>query len=196
MSRMWSTLLRIPSSSRRSVDHIRDIVATQQGYAKVGGTVEPVIVADLVEMALRMQLTALTRHDVMLIRQFSPVPTVQAEKHKVLQILNNLIRNAKQAMEANLDGKKQLTIRIAPNGQGGVCIQVLDNGLGVAPENVARIFAHGFTTRQSGHGFGLHSAALAAKEMGGSLTVHSEGLGKGATFTLELPAQPKEERKP
>lgn len=129
-------------------------------------------------------------------RQYSAVPTVLAEKHKVLQILNNLIRNAKQAMEANLDGKKHLTIRIAPNGQGGVSIQVFDNGVGVAPENLTKIFGHGFTTRQSGHGFGLHSAALAAGEMGGSLTVHSEGLGKGATFSLDLPAQPKEEKKP
>jgi PAS domain S-box-containing protein len=184
-------LLRELDEMRKSVDHIRDIVATQQGYAKVGGTVEPVVAVDLVEMALRMQLTALTRHDVTVNRQFSPVPTVFAEKHKVLQILNNLIRNAKQAMEANLDGKKHLTVRIAPNGRGGVSIQVQDNGMGIAPDNLARIFAHGFTTRQGGHGFGLHSSALAAKEMGGALTVHSEGLGKGATFSLELPAQPK-----
>ena len=188
-------LLRELDEMRKSVDHIRDIVATQQGYAKVGGTVEPIVAADLVEMALRMQLTALTRHDVMVNRQYSPVPTVLAEKHKVLQILNNLIRNAKQAMEANLDGKKHLTIRIAPNGQGGVSVQVQDNGMGIAPDNLKRIFAHGFTTRQGGHGFGLHSSALAAKEMGGALTVHSEGLGKGATFSLELPAQPKEEKK-
>ncbi len=185
------TLLRELDEMRKSVDHIRDIVATQQGYAKVGGTIEPIIAVDLVEMALRMQLTALTRHDVTVNRQFSPVPTVLAEKHKVLQILNNLIRNAKQAMEANLDGKKHLTIRIAPNGRGGVSIQVLDNGMGITQDNLNKIFAHGFTTRQGGHGFGLHSAALAAKEMGGSLTVHSEGLGKGAMFSLDLPAQPK-----
>jgi signal transduction histidine kinase len=189
------TLLRELDEMRKSVDHIRDIVATQQGYAKVGGTVEPIVAADLVEMALRMQLSALTRHDVGVHRQYSPAPTVLAEKHKVLQILNNLIRNAKQAMEANLDGRKHLTIRIAPNGQGGVSIQVLDNGVGISPENLARIFSHGFTTRKSGHGFGLHSAALAAREMGGSLTVHSEGVGKGATFSLDLPAQPKEEQK-
>lgn len=188
-------LLRELDEMRKSVDHIRDIVATQQGYAKVGGTIEPIVASDLVEMALRMQLTALTRHDVMVNRQYSPVPTVLAEKHKVLQILNNLIRNAKQAMEANLDGKKHLTIRIAPNGQGGVSVQVQDNGMGIAPDNLKRIFAHGFTTRQGGHGFGLHSSALAAKEMGGALTVHSEGLGKGVTFSLELPAQPKEEKK-
>ena len=190
------TLLRELDEMRKSVDHIRDIVATQQGYAKVGGTIEPIIASDLVEMALRMQLTALTRRDVTVNRQYSAVPTVLAEKHKVLQILNNLIRNAKQAMEANLDGKKHLTIRIAPNGQGGVSIQVFDNGVGIAPENLTKIFGHGFTTRQSGHGFGLHSAALAAREMGGSLTVHSEGVGKGATFSLDLPAQPKEEKKP
>ena len=185
------TLLRELDEMRKSVDHIRDIVATQQGYAKVGGTIEPVIAVDLVEMALRMQLTALTRHEVTVNRQFSPVPTVVAEKHKVLQILNNLIRNAKQAMEANLDDHKHLTVRIAPNGRGGVSIQVLDNGVGIAPENLSKIFSHSFTTRPGGHGFGLHSSALAAKEMGGSLTVHSEGIGKGATFTLDLPAQPK-----
>jgi len=190
------TLLRELDEMRKSVDHIRDIVATQQGYAKVGGTVEPIIAVDLVEMALRMQLTALTRHDVTVNRQFSPVPTVSAEKHKVLQILNNLIRNAKQAMEANLDGKKHLTVRIAPNGRGGVSIQVQDNGMGISAEGLTKIFAHGFTTRQGGHGFGLHSAALAAKDMGGALTVHSEGLGKGATFSLDLPAQPKEDKKP
>ncbi|MEN9576300.1 MAG: hypothetical protein RL514_4155 [Verrucomicrobiota bacterium] len=189
------TLLRELDEMRKSVDHIRDIVATQQGYAKVGGTVEPVIVADLVEMALRMQLTALTRHDVTVLRQFSPVPTVVTEKHKVLQILNNLIRNAKQAMEANLDSHKHLTVRLAPNGHGGVSIQVLDNGVGIAPENLSKIFAHSYTTRPGGHGFGLHSSALAAKEMGGSLTIHSEGVGKGAMFCLDLPAQPNPEKK-
>lgn len=189
------TLMRELDEMRKSVDHIRDIVATQQGYAKVGGTVEPIVAADLVEMALRMQLSALTRHDVGVHRQYSPVPTVLAEKHRVLQILNNLIRNAKQAMEANLDGRKRLTIRIAPNVQGGVGIQVIDNGVGIAPENLTRIFSHGFTTRKTGHGFGLHSAALAAREMGGALTVHSDGVGKGATFSLDLPAQPKEESK-
>jgi signal transduction histidine kinase len=67
---------------------------------------------------------------------------------------------------------------------------VTDNGIGIPSENLNRIFAHGFTTKESGHGFGLHSGALAAKEMGGSLTVQSEGLGFGSTFTLELPLKP------
>jgi signal transduction histidine kinase len=70
-------------------------------------------------------------------------------------------------------------------------ISVADNGVGIAAEDLTRVFAHGFTTRPDGHGFGLHSGALATREMGGALLVHSEGLGKGATFTLELPARPK-----
>jgi signal transduction histidine kinase len=68
---------------------------------------------------------------------------------------------------------------------------VRDNGVGIAPENLTRIFGHGFTTKKDGHGFGLHSGALAAKEMNGSLTVHSDGVGQGAAFTLELPPAPK-----
>jgi signal transduction histidine kinase len=69
-------------------------------------------------------------------------------------------------------------------------IVVTDNGVGIPSENLNRIFNHGFTTRQQGHGFGLHSGALAAREMGGKLTARSDGSGAGATFTLELPLQP------
>ena len=55
------------------------------------------------------------------------------------------------------------------------------------PGELDPIFNHGFTTRKDGHGFGLHSCALAAKELGGSLTGESAGPGQGATFTLTLP---------
>jgi signal transduction histidine kinase len=76
------------------------------------------------------------------------------------------------------------------NGNRRVKISVADNGVGIPPAHLTRIFSHGFTTRRNGHGFGLHSGALAAKELNGSLTVHSDGLGKGATFTLKIPRQP------
>ena len=104
----------------------------------------------------------------------------------------NLLRNAKHACQDSERADKQITVRLA-NGDGRVRISVIDNGVGIPPENLTRIFNHGFTTRKDGHGFGLHSSALAAKEMGGSLTVQSDGPGKGATFTLELPeSQPAE----
>ena len=73
------------------------------------------------------------------------------------------------------------------NGCGRVKISVMDNGVGIPCENLTRIFRFGFTTRKNGHGFGLHSGALAAHELGGALRAHSDGLGQGATFTLELP---------
>jgi signal transduction histidine kinase len=163
-----------------------EIVTMQQSYAKISGLTEVVNVADLVEDSLRMNEGALQRHKVRLVREYLDVPPITVEKHKVLQILVNLIRNAKHACQDSDRVDPQLTVRVA-NGEGRIKISVADNGVGIPPENLTRIFNHGFTTRKNGHGFGLHSGALAAKEMGGSLAVQSDGPGKGATFTLELP---------
>ncbi len=177
----------------KNVDHVKDIVAMQQTYGKVSGVTETVAVADLVEDALRMNASALIRHDVHFFREYDQhVPEIVVEKHKVLQILVNLIRNAKHACDESGRTEKRLTMRVTNRGEK-VCIALVDNGIGIAPENLPRIFNHGFTTKKDGHGFGLHSGILAAKEMGGSLTVQSDGPGTGATFTLELPCQPKKE---
>jgi PAS domain S-box-containing protein len=174
---------------RKHIDHIKDIVAMQQSYAKLGGVAETVDVVDLVEDSLAMNASALSRHDVRVIKDFATVPPITVEKHKVLQILVNLIRNAKYACDESGRADKQMTVRVAQEN-GHVSISVIDNGVGIAAENLTRIFNHGFTTRKNGHGFGLHSSALAAKEMGGRLTVQSDGPGCGACFTLELPLPP------
>jgi signal transduction histidine kinase len=174
----------------RSVDHIKDIVATQQAYAGTVSIIEAVQIHDLLEDALRMNAGALARHQVSIIKHFAELPVLQLDKHLVLQILVNLIGNAKQAMDATTDRLHQLTLRtdVAERaGERRLQIRIEDNGEGIAPENMARLFAHGFTTRKHGHGFGLHSCVLAAKEMGGTLTAKSDGAGKGAAFTLELP---------
>jgi two-component system, NtrC family, sensor kinase len=112
---------------------------------------------------------------------------VEVDKHKALQILVNLLRNARQAVDSSALPNRCVHVRIREGQDHSVQVQVQDSGVGIAPENLTRIFAHGFTTKKDGHGFGLHSGALAAAEMGGSLTVHSDGLGAGATFTLVLP---------
>jgi signal transduction histidine kinase len=111
------------------------------------------------------------------------------DKHKVMQILINLIRNAKYACDDSGRSDKLITLRIAPVA-AGVSIAVQDNGIGIPRENMSRLFQHGFTTRASGHGFGLHSCALAALELGGTLRADSDGEGRGACFTLELPLSP------
>jgi PAS domain S-box-containing protein len=180
-------------SLKNNIDHIKNIVAMQQSYAKVSGITEIVNVADLVEDALRIDVSELERHGVQIVRDYDPhIPGINVDKHKVLQILVNLIRNARHAFVESENAEKRLTLRVHP-ADGCVRIVVTDNGVGIAPENLTRIFNHGFTTRKGGHGFGLHSGALAAKETGGLLTAHSDGPGKGASFTLELPLQPKEQ---
>ena len=169
------------------VKHIAEIVATQQSHARVCGSVETVNLPEIVEDALKIHGAAYVRHKVALVRDFDPVPAIALDKHKVLQILVNLIQNAKQACDASQRDDKQVTIRIKALGETRIRIQVADNGVGVLPENLTRIFSQGFTTRKDGHGFGLHSGALDARELGGTLSVESGGLGMGATFTLELP---------
>jgi signal transduction histidine kinase len=178
-------------SLRRNIEHIKEIVAMQQNYATVGGVKELVSVVEVVEDSLRMNEGALSRHRVEVFREFAVVPPMYLEKHKVLQILVNLVRNAKYACDESEHPEHRVTVRVA-DGDQRVRISVSDNGVGIPPENLTRIFNHGFTTRAGGHGFGLHSGALAAKEMGGSLTVQSGGPDQGATFTLDLPCPPPE----
>jgi signal transduction histidine kinase len=171
----------------KNVDHIKDIVAMQQSYARVAGVVEKVSLASLVEDAIQINSAALTRHGVKVIRQFGEVPLLMVDKHKVLQILINFIRNAKYALDECTQDEKRLIVTIAKTDGECVMVRVEDNGIGIPPENLTRIFSHGFTTRPHGHGFGLHLGALNAREMGGSLSAVSEGTGRGATFTLILP---------
>ncbi|MFO0982331.1 MAG: ATP-binding protein [Planctomycetota bacterium] len=174
---------------QKNIEHINDIVMMQQSYARVSGVVEAVKVSELVEDALRMNAGALIRHDVQIARELDDGLSIVVDKHKVLQILINLIRNAKYACDESHRPDKQVAVRVSSD-DGRVRIAVSDNGIGIPSANLTRIFNHGFTTRKNGHGFGLHSGALAAKEMGGALSVHSDGPGQGATFVLELPLKP------
>ncbi len=174
----------------KNVAHIKDIVAMQQSYACVAGVAEKAALAGLVEDALQINAEALARQGITVIRQFEAVPLLMVDKQKVLQILINLVLNARYALEACAQTEKRLVITIAKTDQEGVMIRVEDNGIGIPPENLTRIFSHGFTTRPNGHGFGLHIGAINAREMGGSLSVASEGAGRGATFTLILPMSP------
>ncbi len=185
-----SALLQELEQLIKHIDHIKQIVAMQQSYAKVAGVIEAIDPAQLVEDALHINAAALTRHDVHVERDYQEAPLVHTEKHKVLQILVNLIRNAKYALDDAKRTDKIMIIKIVPSDGDRVKIQVIDNGVGIPAENLTRIFGHGFTTRRNGHGFGLHSSALAIKELGGSLLAESDGVGKGATFTLLLPQKP------
>jgi len=175
------------------IEHIKEIVAMQQTYAKVSGALESVSAAEMVEEAVQMNVAGFERHLIRVVRETEPdLPLVRAERHKVLQILINLLRNAKHALDEKAAEDRKLIIRVTRLTPERVGVAICDNGVGIALENMVKIFNHGFTTKQDGHGFGLHSGANAAKEMGGRLTVQSKGLGQGATFTLELPVAKSE----
>jgi signal transduction histidine kinase len=175
--------------------HIKEIVATQQNYAKVSGLIDLIELPDLVEDAIRIVEPGLSAHGIQLERDHEAVPPVAVDKHSVLQILLNLLRNAKQAVKDSDLEEKSIRVRIHRWAEDRVRIVVEDTGVGLPPENLTRIFSHGFTTRRDGHGFGLHSGANAARRMGGALWAESYGLGRGATFTLELPLSARETAK-
>lgn len=172
----------------KSIDHIKEIVTTQQTYAGAARLIEPLNVADLFEDALRMNSGALSRHQVTVTKDYQDIPMIMGDKHRLLLILINLISNAKAAM-SNVEPPREMTLGVRIVDQTTLCVSVRDRGEGIAPENQARIFNHGFTTRKDGHGFGLHSCALAAVEMNGRLQVESDGPGQGALFTLEIPLE-------
>lgn len=176
---------------RGNIDHIKDIVTMQQRYAKLGGAAEPIDIEHLAEESLRINASAFERHAITVVRRFADVPQITVDKHKVLQILVNLLRNAKDACDGLSDRERRVTLSVERCATG-VRVAVADNGAGIAAEHMSRIFTHGFTTKKTGHGFGLHSGALAAREIGGVLRAESLGVGRGATFVLELPFRPPE----
>lgn len=188
LSNEQSLILKEVGFVRSKIEHIKEIVATQQNYGKVMGLTENIHMDELVDDVLRIQAVELSEQQVQVERYYEPdLPEVVVDKHKVLQILLNLFSNAKHAcMESNL-AEKQVRVRVT-NGDDKVRVMVSDNGVGIPAANLKAIFNHGFTTRKKGgHGFGLHGSSLAAKDIGGALVVQSEGPGRGATFTLEIP---------
>lgn len=172
------------SQLRANLDHIKSVIGAQQSLA-YGGVVaiERVDPSLLVEEALKLSL--LRGGQVEVIRDMEAIPPVSLDRHMVMQILTNLLRNAQDAVDGVAGARIQIRVSGRPGGR--FAIEVTDNGSGIAPENLFRIFNHGFSTKREGNGFGLHSSACSARVMRGSLTAASPGPGKGATFTLELP---------
>ncbi len=173
-----------------SVEHINSIIAMQQMHARAAGVVEQVALPQLIDEALRLLAGSFEQLGIRIERDYAPVPPLAVDRHKLLQILINLLSNARHALldSPREDKRMRLRIRLTPEGTG-TRIEVTDNGVGIAPENLPRLFMQGFTTKKTGHGFGLHISALSAAELKGRLTCSSPGLGQGATFILELPLE-------
>jgi len=179
----------------KHVQHVGDIIQLQQSHSKTKGLIEPTTIEELVEDTLKINAEMITRNKVEVKREIADMPTLLLDRHKVLQILTNLISNAIYALSKSNRDDRILKIQVKESKRGRLWINVCDNGIGIPKENLTRIFEHGFTTKKTGHGFGLHSTALSANELNGSIKFHSDGPGKGAVFTVELPYKIQEATK-
>ncbi|MBN1208089.1 MAG: hypothetical protein JXB05_24710 [Myxococcaceae bacterium] len=188
MGREQQALLKELDALNEGIHHLESIVSMQQRHARTVGAVERLAVPQLIDEALRLHALSFDRLGSRIERDFAEVPPLLIDRHRLLQILMNLLSNARHALEASPRPDKCLRVRIRPSAdRARLRLEVEDNGMGIAPEHLPLLFSQGFTTKETGHGFGLHISALAAAEMKGRLTCSSPGRGQGATFTLELP---------
>ncbi|MDP8208124.1 MAG: PAS domain S-box protein [Candidatus Electryonea clarkiae] len=185
----WKRLKDQTITLDKSHDHIRQIIALQQNYAGVDGVMERVILPELVNDAVQLFGASFERHHIKFnIESQENLEAVAISKHRVLQIMINLLKNARDAVKEVTEKVREITVWVDYEDDVAT-IRVADNGSGIAAENLEKIFGYGFTTKEDGHGYGLHGCANSAREMGGSLTAKSNGLGKGATFILTLPIE-------
>jgi signal transduction histidine kinase len=186
-----AVLQREAATLTSHIHHVREIIQRQQAISRVAEVIESVKVATIIEDTISLAGQVLVQNGVQLHRDLLPDLIVLVDRSKLIQILVNLIANAAQALAETDQPRREVKLRSRTPSPGRATIEVIDNGPGIQPEHLTQIFAYGFTTKKEGHGFGLHSSALAAKTMGGSLQAHSDGPGQGATFTLELTAAPQ-----
>jgi signal transduction histidine kinase len=188
-----ASIVKELASLQKNIDHIKIIVGRQQAQARVAiGVVERLQVAELLDDALKLNSASYEKRGITLVRDYHDMPdmpVVRLDRHKLFQVVMNLLSNARQAISAT-DADKRVTVRLRRKGEQRFTIEVADTGCGIPAENLAKIFTFGFTTKTEGHGFGLHASACAAAEMGGSLVARSDGPGRGARFIIELPCEP------
>jgi C4-dicarboxylate-specific signal transduction histidine kinase len=172
---------------------MKEVISTQQAYAHTGFHTEQLEIHELMEDALKIQISSLEKWGVKLHKHYRETPACIGQKSKLLQVITNLIKNAKEAMDNNdeFNKPKELTIETGVLDDNSAYIKIADNGCGISSKQLAKIFNHGFTTKEDGHGFGLHTSANAMTEMRGSLKVDSAGVERGASFTITIPIYKK-----
>lgn len=169
----------------KNIEHIKNIIIKQQSLSGSIGFQEKISIPECIEHCIALNTN--TNKQIEIIRDYRLTRVVTIDKVKLMQIIVNLIKNAIDAIQENQTTSPKLTLKTSNKNDCCFFIEVSDNGIGIDKANFGKLFSYGFTTKKNGHGFGLHASAISAQEMGGTLSVSSEGIGKGATFTLELP---------
>ncbi|MDP1880504.1 MAG: response regulator, partial [Parachlamydiaceae bacterium] len=200
LSEMWKNDKEYLSGEintvQKGITHIKEIINKQNSLSKALGATDSIIVSILIDDALILSKTIYSNINISIKRDFNPIKEVINDRVKLLQILVNLIKNGIESILEKNPEHKEITLSIREKDNAHFNIQLSDNGVGIEKENLEKIFSFGFTTKKDGHGFGLHSSAISIQDMGGNLSVTSNGLGKGATFTITLPYQPLKKEDP
>jgi signal transduction histidine kinase len=163
------------------------VVSSQQAEPKSRGVVETFDVHQLIDDAIKLGAADAHQQAIEVVRRFDDLPPARLDRHKVREILIILLANGRDAVGANDVGDRRIVVHARRGDGDALEIAIEDNGCGIAPHNLNRIFGLGFTTKAGGRGLGLHYSACAAREIKGNLTAHSLGPGKGASFVLTLP---------
>lgn len=170
-----------------NVKRVKEIIKSQQLYTKNEKHRDIVNISDVIENAIEINNAGLDRLKIEVIREYEDLEKITVDKHRLLQMLVTIIDNAQQALQESPNEPKLLKIRTSKVDEKKIRIEVADNGIGIKPEDANSIFKQGFTTKPQGHGFGLHSCKLMANDLHGAISIHSQGINKGATIIVELP---------
>jgi signal transduction histidine kinase len=166
------------------LEHLRNIVSAQKMRAQIGGHRELVNLQELLEAALAAQEFELSH--ILVLRDYEDLPLVTTDRHKVLLILVNLLENARDAVLASVTQPGRIAVHLGREGDHAL-ISIEDSGIGMSADVLSRLWRFGFTTKPNGRGFDLHNSANAAREIGATISAHSDGPHQGARFVLRLP---------
>lgn len=187
----WAFMYAELDSLKTKVIHVKDIITMQQSLSGNPNIVEKVNLKKLLDDALSINIDLIEKHHIMVVKQYSSNPVIEIDKVKIMQALVNIVKNSLEALSASKSGEKKLVIKMSELNPDQVTIEFVDNGIGIHEKNLNKIFNYGFTTKKTGHGFGLHTSALSIQEVGGTLTAASLGPDKGASFVIVLPVEQK-----
>ena len=170
------------------IEMIKDVISTQQEYAKGNHYSETLDINRLIEDALKIERNSLNKNFIYVSTNLNQLPDCEVHKSKLLQVITNLLKNAKEATLENKNiEQRKISIESSKLDSHFAYIRIKDNGIGISEEDISKVFQHGFTTKEAGHGFGLHASIVAMKEMKGNITAESEGINQGTTFTVTVP---------
>jgi len=171
-----------------SMQHIKEIVARQQSLSGQGGLKVRMNLKDELRDAISFLAVQLKESEIEVALQVGDAVWWTGDRIKLTQIILNIVMNGQQAIMASVEKNiRKLQIQVSQSHDHTLRIDFTDNGIGMTEATLNGLFSYGFTTKENGHGLGLHASAVAAHEMGGTLTAHSDGMYLGSTFSLTLP---------